>query len=251
MFAAAARSSSGRSRAVRCDGRDDAKRQRAPERASRAYDDDRDGFVIAGGGGMVVLEELGTQGARRADLRRGDRLRRDLGRRRHGRALRRRRGALHALAVAGFAQGGRPVDYINTHGTATPVGDITEIDAIRQVFGERTAAVSSTKSMTGHSQGATGAQEAIYSLLMLHNDFVRRDATSTISIPSAEGIRSRASGIDNAGLNRDVEQLRLRRHQRLPALHALRHETEGLTPLRGADATAGSTRGEAARRCRR
>lgn len=144
-----------------------------PERASRAFDADRDGFVIAGGGAMVVLESL-----------------------EHAKA----RGARIYAEVTGFAatsdgadmvapsgEGGeramrlalqtlpedRSVSYINAHGTSTPVGDVGEVEAVRRVFGEGTTPpISSTKSMTGHSQGATGAQEAVYCLLMLENDFI-------------------------------------------------------------------------------
>ncbi|WP_299201967.1 beta-ketoacyl-ACP synthase I [uncultured Tateyamaria sp.] len=144
-----------------------------PARASRAFDADRDGFVISGGGGMVVLEEL-----------------------EHARA----RGAKIYAEVTGYAatsdghdmvapsgEGGeramraaletlpqdRSVSYINAHGTSTPVGDVGEIEAVRRVFGEGTTPpVSSTKSMTGHAQGAAGALEAIFSLLMLDNDFI-------------------------------------------------------------------------------
>ena len=144
-----------------------------PEKASRAFDVDRDGFVIGGGGAILVLESLD-----------------------HAKA----RGAKIYAEVTGFGatsdghdmvapsgEGGeramrlaletlpkeRVISYINAHGTSTPVGDVGEIEAVRRVFGEgSTPLVSSTKSMTGHSQGATGAQEAIYCLLMLENDFI-------------------------------------------------------------------------------
>ncbi|MBL4804936.1 MAG: beta-ketoacyl-ACP synthase I [Alphaproteobacteria bacterium] len=142
-----------------------------PERAARAYDADRDGFVIAGGGGIVVLEELEHAKARGAKIY----------------AEITGYGATsdgHDM-VAPSGEGGRrameraletvktPVTYINTHGTSTPVGDIGELDAIREVFeGKDIPHISATKSMTGHSLGATGVQEAIYSLLMMKNDFV-------------------------------------------------------------------------------
>ena len=95
-----------------------------------------------------------------------------------------------------------PVDYINTHGTSTPVGDITELDAIRAVFGERDKlpTVSSTKSLTGHSQGATGAHEAIYSLLMMKDDFIAASANIENLDPGAEGYPIARQRIDNAGL---------------------------------------------------
>jgi 3-oxoacyl-[acyl-carrier-protein] synthase-1 len=139
---------------------------------SRAFDRDRDGFVIAGGGGIVVLEERERAIARRATIYAevtgfaatsdGQDMVAPSG---EGgeRAMR--------LALATMPEG-RRVSYINAHGTSTPVGDITEVEAVRRVFGEEHPPISSTKSMTGHSQGATGAQEAIYCLLMLQGDFI-------------------------------------------------------------------------------
>jgi len=108
------------------------------------------------------------------------------------------------LAVAGFPSSARrnaPVDYINTHGTATPVGDITELDAIRKVFGDKLPTVSSTKSMTGHSQGATGAHEAIYSLLMMKDDFVAPSINIENIDPGAADYPIARQRIDNAKLN--------------------------------------------------
>ena len=141
------------------------------------------------------------------------------------------------LAVGGFPGAARrnsPVDYINTHGTATPVGDITELDAIRAVFGDKLPTVSSTKSLTGHSQGATGAHEAIYSLLMLKDDFVAASANIENLDPGAEGLSHRPPAHRQCRpADRDVEQLRLRRHQRVPAVLALR-------PLEGKMPDAGS-----------
>ena len=179
-----------------------------PQRASRAYDKDRDGFVIAGGGGIVVLEELETALARGAKIYAevigygatsdGADMVAPSG-----------EGALRCmkLALAGFpgsAPRNVPVDYINTHGTATPVGDITELDAIRTVFGEKQPeklpVVSSTKSLTGHSQGATGAHEAIYSLLMMKEDFIAASANIENLDPGAEGYPIARQRIDNAGL---------------------------------------------------
>jgi 3-oxoacyl-[acyl-carrier-protein] synthase-1 len=107
------------------------------------------------------------------------------------------------LALAGFPSAPRrnsPVDYINTHGTATPVGDITELDAIRSVFGDKLPTVSSTKSLTGHSQGATGAHEAIYSLLMMKDDFIAASANIENLDPGAEGYPIARERIDKAGL---------------------------------------------------
>ncbi len=142
-----------------------------PERAARAYDADRDGFVIAGGGGIVVLEELERAKARGAKI--------------YGEITGYGATSDGHDMVAPSGEGGRrameraletvktPVTYINTHGTSTPVGDIGELDAIREVFeGKDIPHISATKSMTGHSLGATGVQEAIYSLLMMNNDFV-------------------------------------------------------------------------------
>jgi 3-oxoacyl-[acyl-carrier-protein] synthase-1 len=145
-----------------------------PEKASRPYDKDRDGFVIAGGAGVVVLEEL-----------------------EHARA----RGAKICAEVAGYgatsdgydmvAPSGEgavrcmkmalhdvkpPIDYINPHATATPIGDLKEIEAIREVFGAKAPPIAATKSLTGHSLGAAGAQEAIYSLLMMQNGFICESA---------------------------------------------------------------------------
>jgi 3-oxoacyl-[acyl-carrier-protein] synthase-1 len=145
-----------------------------PQTASRAYDKDRDGFVIAGGAGVLVLEEL-----------------------EHARA----RGAKIYAEVAGYGatsdghdmvapsgEGARrcmqlaletvktPIDYINPHATATPIGDLKEIEAIREVFGAKCPPISATKSLTGHSLGAAGAQEAIYSLLMMQNGFICESA---------------------------------------------------------------------------
>jgi len=175
-----------------------------PQRASRAYDKDRDGFVIAGGGGILVLEELEVAKARGAKIYAevigygatsdGADMVAPSG-----------EGALRCmrLALQGFGDGARrnlPVDYINTHGTSTPVGDITELDAIRKVFGDKLPTVSSTKSLTGHSQGATGAHEAIYSLLMMKEDFIAASANIENLDPGAEGYPIARERIDKAGL---------------------------------------------------
>ena len=144
-----------------------------PERASRAFDADRDGFVIAGGGAMLVLESLEHAQARGAKIYAEVT---GFGATSDGADMvapsgeggeRAMRLALDTLPA------GRKVSYINAHGTSTPVGDVGEIEAVRRVFGEgSTPPVSSTKSMTGHSQGATGASEAVYCLLMMQNDFI-------------------------------------------------------------------------------
>ncbi|MDR9485793.1 MAG: beta-ketoacyl-ACP synthase I [Sediminimonas sp.] len=179
-----------------------AKYNDTPERASRAFDADRDGFVIGGGGGMLVLEDL-----------------------EHARA----RGARIYAEVTGYAatsdghdmvapsgEGGeramrlalqtlpedRKVGYINAHGTSTPVGDVGEVEAVRRVFGQGTTPpISSTKSMTGHSQGATGAQEAIYCLLMLEHDFIAPSINVDTLDPEINPAEIATSRVDNAGLD--------------------------------------------------
>jgi 3-oxoacyl-[acyl-carrier-protein] synthase-1 len=146
-----------------------------PSRASRAYDADRDGFVIAGGGGVLVIEALDHALARGAKIYAeltgygatsdGEDMVAPSG-----------EGAMRCMKMA-MATAKRPVDYINTHGTSTPVGDVKEIAAIRETFADQTIpAISSTKSLTGHSLGATGVQEAIYSLLMMQNNFIAASA---------------------------------------------------------------------------
>ncbi len=158
-----------------------------PTRASRAYDRDRDGFVISGGGGVVVLEELEHAKARGAKIYAevaayaatsdGADMVAPSG-----------EGATRCMRLAMQSLGNTPVDYINAHGTSTPVGDITELKAIRDAFGADMPRVSSTKSLTGHSQGATGVHEAIYSLLMLENNFVAASANIENLDPEAEGM---------------------------------------------------------------
>lgn len=141
-----------------------------PEKASRAYDSKRDGFVIAGGGGMVVVEELEHA------LKRGAKIYAEIvgyaatsdG---YDMVAPSGEGAVRCMqqALAGIDA---PIDYLNTHGTSTPVGDIAEANAIREVFGDKAPPISSTKSLSGHSLGAAGVQEAIYSLLMMEGDFI-------------------------------------------------------------------------------
>ena len=143
-----------------------------PERASRAFDRDRDGFVIAGGGAIVVLEE------RERAIARGAKIYAEV----TGYAATSDgadmvapsgEGGERAMRIAlSTLPEGRKVSYINAHGTSTPVGDVTEVEAVRRTFGDDHPPISSTKSMTGHSQGATGAHEAIYCLLMLQHDFI-------------------------------------------------------------------------------
>ncbi|MDA9122169.1 beta-ketoacyl-ACP synthase I [Paracoccaceae bacterium] len=147
-----------------------------PEKASRAFDANRDGFVIAGGGGVVVLEELDHALARGAKIYAevtGYGATSDG----HDMVAPSGEGGERSMRLAMGTIGERSVDYINAHGTSTPAGDVTEIEAIRRIFGEgSTPPVSSTKSLTGHSLGATGVQEAIYSILMMKNNFIAASA---------------------------------------------------------------------------
>ncbi|HAV2165647.1 TPA: beta-ketoacyl-ACP synthase I [Escherichia coli] len=141
-----------------------------PEKASRTYDAHRDGFVIAGGGGMVVVEELEHALARGAHIyaeivgygATSDGA--DMVAPSGEGAVRCMKMAMHGVDT--------PIDYLNSHGTSTPVGDVKELAAIREVFGNKSPAISATKAMTGHSLGAAGVQEAIYSLLMLEHGFI-------------------------------------------------------------------------------
>jgi len=143
-----------------------------PERASRAYDANRDGFVISGGAGVLVLEELEHAKARGAKIY-GELTGYGATSDGYDMVQPSGEGAVRCMQMAMNGLGS-PVDYINTHGTSTPVGDIRELEAMREVFKShsRIPPFSSTKSLTGHSLGATGAQEAIYSLLMMENDFI-------------------------------------------------------------------------------
>ena len=166
-----------------------------PTRASRAFDADRDGFVIAGGGGMVVLEELEHARARGAKIYAevtGYGATSDG----HDMVAPSGVGGERAMRLAlETLPAGRRVSYINAHGTSTPVGDVSEVEAVRRVFGEgRTPPISSTKSMTGHSQGATGAQEAIYCLLMLRDDFIAPSINVETLDPGSAPARSPPRG---------------------------------------------------------
>jgi 3-oxoacyl-[acyl-carrier-protein] synthase-1 len=170
-----------------------------PEKASRPYDADRDGFVISGGGGALVLEELGRAKAR------GARIYAELvgyGATSDGVDMVQPsgEGAMRCMRMAVKDLDG-PVDYINTHGTSTPVGDITELEAIRAVFGERVPPISSTKSLTGHAQGAAGVHEAIYSLLMMRENFIAASANIENLDPGAAGFPIVRDRRDNMRLN--------------------------------------------------
>jgi 3-oxoacyl-[acyl-carrier-protein] synthase-1 len=158
-----------------------------PEQASRAYDSGRDGFVIAGGGGCLVIESLDHA------LARGAKIYAELtgyGATSDGYDMvaPSGEGAARCMRQAIAMAGSTPIDYINSHGTSTPVGDIAELRAVREVFGEQIPLISSTKSLTGHSLGATGVQEAIYSLLMMKHDFVAASANIQTLDAEAEGI---------------------------------------------------------------
>jgi 3-oxoacyl-[acyl-carrier-protein] synthase-1 len=145
-----------------------------PEKASRAYDADRDGFVIAGGAGVLVLEELEHARARGAKIYAevaGYGATSDG----HDMVAPSGEGAARCMRIA-LADVKAPIDYINPHATSTPIGDIKEIEAIREVFGAKVPPISATKSLTGHSLGAAGVQEAIYSLLMMNNGFICESA---------------------------------------------------------------------------
>ncbi|MBN7818957.1 beta-ketoacyl-ACP synthase I [Bowmanella sp. Y26] len=158
-----------------------------PDKASRTYDADRDGFVISGGGGMVVVEELEHA------LNRGAKIYAEIigyGATSDGYdmvapsgegAVRCMQQAMHGIE--------EKIDYLNTHGTSTPVGDVKELEAIQQVFGGRSPAISATKAMTGHALGAAGVHEAIYSLLMLENGFIAPSV-------NVENLDEKAAGLD-------------------------------------------------------
>ena len=169
-----------------------------PEKASRAYDANRDGFVISGGGAVVVVEELEHA------LARGAKIYAEIvgyGATSDGYDMvaPSGEGAERCMKQA-VATVNTPIDYINVHGTSTPVGDVKELGAIRNVFGDHQPAISSTKSMTGHSLGAAGAHEAIYSLIMLHNDFIAPSINIETLDPQAEGLNIVTETVENAGL---------------------------------------------------
>jgi 3-oxoacyl-[acyl-carrier-protein] synthase-1 len=171
-----------------------------PEKASRAYDADRDGFVIAGGGGMVVLEELEHAKARGAKIYAevvGYGATSDG----YDMVAPSGEGAVRCMKQA-LATVDGPLDYINSHGTSTPTGDIQELKAIVQAFGDDSPMISSTKSLTGHSLGATGVQEAIYSLLMMENNFVCASANIENLDPEAASLNIVRERQDNVTITR-------------------------------------------------
>ena len=146
-----------------------------PAVASRAYDKDRDGFVIAGGGAILVLEDYEHAKARGAKIY-AEIIGYGANSDGFDMVAPSGEGAARCMTLAMSTIGGRTIDYLNPHGTSTPVGDIKEMEAVRAVFGAKAPLISSTKSLTGHSLGAAGAQEAIYSLLMLNNGFAAKSA---------------------------------------------------------------------------
>jgi len=171
-----------------------------PEKASRAFDAARDGFVIAGGGAVLVIEELEHAKARGAKIYAeltgygatsdGYDMVSPSG-----------EGGARAMQMAMHGLEGS-VDYINTHGTSTPAGDVSELRAIKNVFGDAVPILNSTKSLSGHSLGAAGAQEAIYSLLMMENDFIAASANVDTLDPEAEGLPIAVERINDIKLNR-------------------------------------------------
>ena len=171
-----------------------------PEKASRPFDANRDGFVIAGGAGVVVLEEMERAKARGAKIYAevvgygatsdGVDMVAPSG-----------EGGKRCMRMATASLGNTTVDYINAHGTSTPVGDMIELASIQDVFGAHRPMIASTKSLTGHSQGATGVHEAIYSLIMLDNDFVAASANIENLDPEVGESNVVTERVDNAGLN--------------------------------------------------
>ena len=167
-----------------------------PAAASRAYDKDRDGFVIAGGAGMVVVEELERARARGATIY-GEVVGYGANSDGFDMVAPSGEGAARCMRIALEQAGGRRIDYLNPHGTSTPVGDGKEMGAVRDVFGGDGPFISSTKSLTGHSLGAAGAQEAIYSLLMMQAGFMCESANIDTLDPAFQGLpilRARREG---------------------------------------------------------
>jgi len=170
-----------------------------PERASRAYDAQRDGFVIAGGGGMVVVEEL------QHALKRGAKIYAEIvgyGATSDGYDMvaPSGEGAVRCMQQA-LANVTTPIDYLNTHGTSTPVGDVAEARAVREVFADKAPLISSTKSLSGHSLGAAGVQEAIYCLLMMQGGFIAGSANIDTLDPEVADLPIQRSTLENAKID--------------------------------------------------
>jgi 3-oxoacyl-[acyl-carrier-protein] synthase-1 len=170
-----------------------------PAVASRAYDKNRDGFVIAGGAGVVVLEELEHAKARGARIY-GEIVGYGATSDGYDMVQPSGEGAVRCMKMA-LNGVGEPIDYINPHATSTPIGDLTEVRAIGQVFGDKCPPISGTKSLTGHSLGATGAQEAIYCLLMMNNGFIAKSANIEELDPDFADVPIVRERIDNVTLN--------------------------------------------------
>ena len=170
-----------------------------PESASRAYDANRDGFVISGGAGVLVLESLSHAEARGAPVY-AELVGYGATSDGHDMVQPSGDGAARCMAQALQSVEG-PIDYLNAHGTSTPVGDIAELGAIRQVFGDQMPRIASTKSLTGHALGAAGVNEAVYALLMLREDFISASANIQELDPMAEGYPIVRELQVDAGLN--------------------------------------------------
>jgi len=171
----------------------------APETASRPFDVNRDGFVIAGGGGILVLEEL------EAAKKRGAKIYAEIvgyGATSDGYDMVQPSGdgAVRCMQLA-LQDVNNPVDYINAHGTSTPVGDVKELDAVKKVFADKVPVITSTKSLTGHALGAAGVNESIYTLIMQENNFISASANITDLDPQAEGLPIARERMDNVELN--------------------------------------------------
>jgi 3-oxoacyl-[acyl-carrier-protein] synthase-1 len=169
-----------------------------PDKASRTYDANRDGFVISGGGGILVLEEYEHA------KKRGAKIYAEIvgyGATSDGYDMvaPSGEGAMRCMQMALENVDG-PVDYINTHGTSTPVGDVKELEAIRAVFGNQSPAIASTKSLSGHALGAAGVNEAVYTLLMMENNFIAASANIETLDPAAEGLNIVRQRIDGANI---------------------------------------------------
>jgi len=171
-----------------------------PEKASRAYDADRDGFVIAGGGGLLVLEELDHALARGAKIY-GELVGYGATCDGYDMVQPSGEGAVRCMQQA-MATVDSDIDYINAHGTSTPVGDTRELGAVREVFGDNIPKISSTKSLTGHALGAAGVNEAIYSLLMMQGNFVAASANVENLDEDAQGMPIVQTRVDDVQLNR-------------------------------------------------
>jgi 3-oxoacyl-[acyl-carrier-protein] synthase-1 len=171
-----------------------------PATASRPYDETRDGFVISGGGGVLVLEELEHAKARGAKVY-GELVGYGATSDGYDMVQPSGEGAARCMRQAMAMLGNNaPIDYINAHGTSTPVGDIRELEAVKATFGDQVPRISSTKSLSGHALGAAGVHEAIYSLLMMAGDFISASANITRLDPGADGVPVVLERIDNAGL---------------------------------------------------